>query len=348
MVFFISDFLYNLRCTTDMDILFKHKTIVQTSPLMEAMLLIRAICDDSARKDPLLIEPFLSYADRFSNAVSFLKENTYLTLGFSELMLVIPERNSVKMFFEQLDKITDDRKLYYLLGCYFPIDEIREFMDNPSIFTKKTASLPLSLSESSVIIFSDFDEFKNNYYELLESLCGDSLFLKILNEHSIEAEEESAIISRNLKNRHPLSYAQELMGKSFWNIADWAEHEFIPSIFSSPGSFRLMDSQKQIVVTPVRKKNDSQENGDALTGKLKLLSDSKRMEILKMTYAKPMYGKQIADALNLTTATVSHHLDVLHRAGLLNLERDRHIKYFSSNLRNIRKLMNEIENYIKK
>ncbi|MBI9015409.1 MAG: winged helix-turn-helix transcriptional regulator [Clostridiales bacterium] len=37
---------------------------------------------------------------------------------------------------------------------------------------------------------------------------------------------------------------------------------------------------------------------------LKILSDSNRLKILNMTYRNPMYGKDIADVLGVTTATI--------------------------------------------
>lgn len=52
----------------------------------------------------------------------------------------------------------------------------------------------------------------------------------------------------------------------------------------------------------------------------KALSDDKRIEILKITSKRPWYNKELATYFNLTTATLSYHLNLLLDLGVLNFE----------------------------
>lgn len=70
---------------------------------------------------------------------------------------------------------------------------------------------------------------------------------------------------------------------------------------------------------------------DVVIEALKLLSDKSRFEIMKYIHDKEAYGNEIAEHLNLTTATVSHHMGVLLSAGLVHIERRDGKMYYSIN-----------------
>lgn len=52
----------------------------------------------------------------------------------------------------------------------------------------------------------------------------------------------------------------------------------------------------------------------------KALSDEKRIEILKITSKRPWYNKELASYFNLSTATLSYHLNLLLDLGVLSFE----------------------------
>ena len=49
----------------------------------------------------------------------------------------------------------------------------------------------------------------------------------------------------------------------------------------------------------------------------KALNDETRREILEMLKKKDMNAGEIADAFNISKPSISHHLDILKRAGLV-------------------------------
>ena len=64
---------------------------------------------------------------------------------------------------------------------------------------------------------------------------------------------------------------------------------------------------------------------------LKLLSDKSKFEILSYIRDKESYGSELARHLNLTTPTVSHHMNALIAAELVTIKRQENRVYYLSN-----------------
>ncbi len=64
---------------------------------------------------------------------------------------------------------------------------------------------------------------------------------------------------------------------------------------------------------------------------LKLLSDQSKFEILKQINGKKAYGQELANMLNLTTATISHHMNALMEFGFITIEKKEKKVYYTMN-----------------
>lgn len=64
---------------------------------------------------------------------------------------------------------------------------------------------------------------------------------------------------------------------------------------------------------------------------LKLLADKSKFQILSYIHDKAAYGSELAKHLNLTTATVSHHMNVLLVAGLVEVNHIENRVYYTAN-----------------
>lgn len=83
---------------------------------------------------------------------------------------------------------------------------------------------------------------------------------------------------------------------------------------------------------------------EQLCNGIKLLSDPSKFEILRFIKDKKAYGQEIATELNLTTATISHHMSALLEQGLINLERVDNRVYYQMNKEVINNLLEETKN----
>ena len=77
---------------------------------------------------------------------------------------------------------------------------------------------------------------------------------------------------------------------------------------------------------------------------LKLLSDKSKFEILSYIKEKRAYGSELAKQLNLTTATISHHMSALLNAGLVRIEKEETKIFYRANTEEIEKLLKYCEN----
>ncbi len=89
--------------------------------------------------------------------------------------------------------------------------------------------------------------------------------------------------------------------------------------------------------------NDTAFDNYALTV-LKLLSDKSKFEILSYVKGKQAYGSELAKYLNLTTATISHHMTGLVTAGLVKMKKEENKVYYLAN----KKALSEVLDYCRK
>lgn len=71
---------------------------------------------------------------------------------------------------------------------------------------------------------------------------------------------------------------------------------------------------------------------------LKALGDSTRFSIINLLNEKPYYLKELADALKLTSPTISHHMDELLQASLVKITTKGRRIYYSLNFESMRKI----------
>lgn len=86
---------------------------------------------------------------------------------------------------------------------------------------------------------------------------------------------------------------------------------------------------------------------EILNSRLKCLSDKSKFTILKFLKEKPMFGQEIAEALSLTTATVSHHMNSLIFSKLVNIERIENRIYYTINSESIDEILEMLTKELK-
>jgi ArsR family transcriptional regulator len=61
------------------------------------------------------------------------------------------------------------------------------------------------------------------------------------------------------------------------------------------------------------------------------LADPMRLRILGLLADRSMYGQELAEVLSVTPPTISHHLNMLKAAGLINVRRENNFHHYSLN-----------------
>jgi DNA-binding transcriptional ArsR family regulator len=82
---------------------------------------------------------------------------------------------------------------------------------------------------------------------------------------------------------------------------------------------------------------------EKLSAYFKALSDTNRIEILKLLLERPWFGQELAEKLNITPATVSYHMGFLQQIGAVTFKRADNRSYY---LLNSSKLIKPLEDFV--
>lgn len=331
-----------------MKVKFSHKLIISESEVLEILALILSLTNPEEHQDFLELDRYQKIKEMHEDVLSFLSCAPVFRFSILELALLAEERRSVNHFFAEIEKIDEATKLSYLLGSELDLEEANQFLTSERFRNEMMKLLKIPAEYESWIMAPN--KIIEKISIVAKEIEKEPFFKKKMTTLKTLGcyEDWNTRFQEGMKYRHPLSYAQELMGKPFWNIADYQIYEFVPIYYISPYRMRLMDGQKMIYIQSLLRTPEREETEEEMVQILKMISDPTRLKILRLLYMKPMYGKQIAEEINLTTATVSYHLESLRKYGFLNMEKQKQIKYFSTNRNQLKVLSANLLKYIKR
>lgn len=126
-------------------------------------------------------------------------------------------------------------------------------------------------------------------------------------------------------------------GNKLWYFSDSKEKQ--RDIFRIGALFSTLENFK-ILTQPTGREQDEKEY---LMQVMKCLSDKSKLGILLLLKEKRMYGSELAEALNLTTATISHHMNILILLKLVFMEKEENKAYYQLNREGIQNIMEKIK-----
>ncbi|SCZ08448.1 ArsR/SmtB family transcription factor [Alkaliphilus peptidifermentans] len=238
--------------------------------------------------------------------------------------------------------------LHKITGEQIGIERIKGIVNKKENLNDVIFEFPWLVRENTGALhhaFFETDGYKQAFVNLIKELDND-LFnnkLKELKEKYQKAVEDMSI--RIIKTETK-ALVQEVIGKK-WEIKDLEEYYFVPSYFISPHHLMIYN-HKSIVIAydMISDRSAKIEEGKGIASALSVISDKTRLEILRHIISEPTYGKVLAAMLNLTTATISHHLEQLKAAGFIKEHKEKNIKYFSANIEKVDSLLEDVKNYL--
>lgn len=282
----------------------------------------------------------------------FLQIVSYLPfqgLEFFEILLDLKIYNNLKEFTDAIKKYDNIKFIKTFTGEELDEDRIKNIISNKNELNKFINDLPwVYRGKKSVFecLLYDTDSFKNSFIRLIYEI--NDLFFDS-KEAKFKLQYKNAVndIKLSLSKMTPHALGEEIMNKKIPYDDSIEEYVFLPSYYISPHYLMAYNRTSRMFLYDMRKnstnKNKSKED---LTKSLKILSDETRLEILRLLILQPSYGKQLSNRLNLTTATISHHLELLSSVNLINVNRDKNTKYICANEEEIEKLISKLKNYL--
>ena len=98
-----------------------------------------------------------------------------------------------------------------------------------------------------------------------------------------------------------------------------------------------------VLFEPLKEITQTSTLEDKLCRTLRTIGDLRKFEILKLLADSPKYGQQLASLLDLSTATISHHMSLLMESGFVEIKRDANRIYYALNRKKLRDFIDELE-----
>lgn len=196
-------------------------------------------------------------------------------------------------------------------------------------------------------IFLDPQPHREKVYDLLERA------IKVLKRYEsaiLEATERfGAYWTQKYEKIAPIEYIKNQIGITLDQNA--LEMRIVPGIISLNSlSIRMKEEgtsyyvrlgimfDEEFTFDLHEKKNRDQT--DYVVRVLKVLSDRSKFEILSYLKEHKAYGSELAKHMDLTTATISHHMSALLQLGLVEMEKKDTKIYYRSNQKVIEDILN--------
>lgn len=258
------------------------------------------------------ISPFLR------NDILFVTNETYRILDVC-LNLILME--DIKEPLELIDflKSLNTSTMIEIAYKYYELDAPLE--DDEALKIALTENYSNEIASSFLQIKNYPQEFKNRVIEVLKNFYLE--FYKPFEQTVYDYMEKRLIFHNELLEKDPI-YFINTIGIGDYSKAIQLHNKIIlyMSFFIDVGIFYFTyeDTLVMYCGQTIEHRFESRKKRDTYRALFKALSDDKRIEILKMTSQRPWYNKELAEHFNLTTATLSYHLNLLLDLEVLNFE----------------------------
>ncbi|MGB7605900.1 MAG: winged helix-turn-helix domain-containing protein [Lutisporaceae bacterium] len=324
---------------------------VKNSIAIELVAAIHFLSDRSHHKFPEKLASEL-LSNLSTNSLKLIKVLSGMRLQGLELFeFILKERafDDVSLLIQHMSTYDDVNFIYTILGEVLDYNQIQEVMCRKKSLKTLAEEKPRLVNDNIKgleLLFYNTPQFKADIINLIKEM-NNSILKNKLDSLKEDYSKLSNKIQAKLKDKTTLDVSQEIMDRQFKRIFDFREYYFIPSYFISPRKFRFYCADAQMVVFAMEQLEDSVSKiGDSISQVFKIISDRTRLEILRAIIKEPTYGKLLAERLNLTTATISHHIEVLKSVDLITEKRIKNIKYFEANEQEIKKHFDEGIEYL--
>jgi DNA-binding transcriptional ArsR family regulator len=282
--------------------------------------------------------------------LKLISEMPFQGLEFIELVLDSREFDDITSFANKLSSYNDENFIYYLAGEVFSIEKIMKVKYNHEEFNNFMGELPWVIRKNINIyeyIIYETAKFKQNVIELFKQLENECV-KNIIEKFKEKYKNTIKAIETKLEENNPLDVASEILNKKVEKDENVKEFIFVPSYFISPHYLLAFNKYANLIIYDMRRNSykSKQQLNEHLVEELGVISDKTRLELLRLLILQPTYGKILSSRLQLTTATISHHIEKLKEFNLVNEIRNKNTKHFSANIEEIDKLIGGLKDYL--
>ncbi|WP_352420836.1 winged helix-turn-helix domain-containing protein [Proteiniborus sp.] len=278
------------------------------------------------------ISPFLR------NDIVFIVAKVPGVLDFCFELAVKKDLNGPQELIKSLKDIGSIKIIQTIFENYnldMPFESENEIIKNAliSLYNEEISSLFMQIKNHP-------EEFKNKVIEAFKTFY--ELYYKPYEDKVYDIMDRRCIEHNKLFHEDPLYFLNTIGIGDYSKIVveDKALRMFV-SFYVDIGLFHYIIDDVFILFFghTIEHRFENKLNQEKCKALFKALSDEKRLEIIKITSKRPWYNKELADYFNLTTATLSYHLNLLLDLGILNFEPSFNNRYYyTTNKEHLKKL----------
>lgn len=267
-------------------------------------------------------------------------QNTYLSLGEMIVFLQFPASEHkvelphdianiivISYLYDNDDNIMDE---YDRLG-YANKDTVRREIANSNLGDRDKFKLLYLLDDfdEALMVFADYISiyynFMNEHHVLFKKLV-----VRIIDKFKHASSEKFSDFMKNNMSIKKMLKKDYLVMPSIvpYNCVEYTYYGFaeyeVPIVQIGFLYFELVQMMKK-----------HQNNEDRFLKAAKIVSDPSKFEILKICLDKPAYGQEIAEKMNLSSATVSHHMQQLVAMNYVLVNFEEKKVYYKTNVESI-------------
>lgn len=270
--------------------------------------------------------------------------------GGINILNLIPESGileSIPEFIGYIERLELTDLYYFLLNEEVEKSKIYNAFTGKKERYRIQEIMKWEVEESELMEFFEFPEkIKRDTLNMYKKVYANGFLMKL---ECLKGKMEAGIqyAESFIGKDRVESVLEKISGKPRKLFTGFREHYIIPSYFISPQkSLRIYSGDKIYVVFDCGEIRDKHEGLlEELSALLKVIDDKSRMEILRILMDNKSYGKTLSDLIGISTPTVSHHLDILKKAGFIKEEKVRNIKYFYADKERLKKTVDDINKY---
>jgi DNA-binding transcriptional ArsR family regulator len=318
------------------------------SPVIEIICALHLLTDAAHHQFELkwaeeMLEAFDNNDKKALEIVKIFPANGIELLNF---VLDSGELLDLEAFLNHIENMEIEDFFYYILNEEIEKAKIsKAFVEVKERYKIQEKIKWLVEDEQLMTFFQNYEDVKIKTVQILRTIDKLGFAEKLLkSQERIESGIE--YIKTFLGKETIDSMLEKVSGRPRKFFTGFREYNIIPSYFVSPRLVRAFSGDRLYVVFDCRVTRDkTQAMLDELSSILKVIDDKSRLEILKILVNGKSYGKAIADVVGISTPTVSHHLDILKKAGFVKQEKIRNIKYFYADKEKLKNVIDDLNKY---
>lgn len=319
---------------------------VTASCVVELLSIFHTFIDDDHKIGK---EAYFSYLNEYlddedKTTIRYIHKLPFYGLQIMLLILNTKEFNNIEVFLEKVEALPLDDFVYFLSGELLSVEDISSLRISPDkikAFAQNNQWIANRNGCSFEKLMLNPEDFKEKFIKLFRKL-NNARFKEQLREFETEYSLAKQNIDIFLINNGPMDIIDDF--KNFDRTKSFEKIIFIPALMMSPHRtyYFYNENTLMILYDPYLIKDYVNLQIEKTTDFLKTISDTSKLTILMLLRHSCLCSSELAKELNLTTSTISRHIDSLMKFGLITESKEKITKYYTLNPSSATKQLDDI------